>query len=120
MAAILIVDDDASTRNRVSDLVRREDFTVGTARNGQEALQMLQRTGGWDVVVTDLHMPVMDGLELAKEVASRYEGLPVILVSGDPGACAAPVFAALAKPVVPHDLLDALDAALLYRLSGPS
>ncbi len=117
MAAILIVDDDAHVRNLVSAAVTQEGFTVGTARNGREALAMLQRKGGWDVVITDLHMPGMDGLDLAREIADRDATLPVIMLSGDPDACSAPVFAALSKPVDLDALLTTLDAALIRRLS---
>ena len=117
MAAILIVDDDAHVRNLVSAAVAREGFSVGTARNGREALAMLQRKGGWDAVITDLHMPGMDGLDLVRELRTRDATLPVIMVSGDPEACSAPVFAALSKPVDLDALLSTLDAALVRRLS---
>lgn len=117
MAAILIVDDEAHIRNLISAAVARAGFSVGTAMNGIEALDMLQRKGGWDAVITDLHMPGMDGLGLVRAIAARDPDLPVIMVSGDPDACSAPVFTALSKPVDLDILLDALDAALTWRLS---
>ena len=117
MAAILIVDDDAHVRNLISAAVAQEGFSVGTARNGREALAMLLRKGGWDAVITDLRMPGMDGLDLAREIAARDATLPVIMVSGDPEACKAPVFAPLPKPVDLDALLTTLDAALIRRLS---
>ena len=73
--------------------------------------------GGWDAVITDLHMPGMNGLDLVREIAVRDATLPVIMVSGDPDACSAPVFAALSKPVDLNALLSTLDAALIRRLS---
>lgn len=116
MAAILIVDDDAHVRNLISDAVSAEGFTVGCARNGAEAVAMLRREEDWDLVVSDLHMPVMDGRGLLAHLARTLPDLPVILVSGDPEAASLPCFAALAKPVNTALLLDTIDQALLYRL----
>ena len=59
----------------------------------------------------------MDGLDLVRELRTRDATLPVIMVSGDPEACSAPVFAALSKPVDLDALLSTLDAALVRRLS---
>ena len=117
MANILIVDDEAYARQLLAGILEAEGHHIGTAVNGQEALQALAGETSWDVVVTDLHMPVMDGLALARELAGRPDGpLPVILVSGDPEALSMrEVFTALPKPIDAEEIVTAVDAAILYR-----
>ena len=118
MAAILIVDDDAHVRNLISETLSREGFAVECARSGDEAYRMLRREGGWDLVISDLHMPGgMDGHELLYRVQKSIPDLPVILLSGDPRAASLACFAALAKPVNLDVLLDTVDAALVHRLA---
>lgn len=117
MAAILIVDDDAHIRTLISEAVSAEGFTTGCAADGAEAIAMLRREEDWDLVVSDLHMPGMGGRALLAHLARTRPGLPVILVSGDPGAASLPCYAALSKPVNPALLLDTIDRALVHRLA---
>jgi two-component system, response regulator, stage 0 sporulation protein F len=77
---ILIVDDLEGVRMMLEDLFREEGYTVHTARNGQEALNLLDRIDV-DVVLTDLEMPVVDGWQLAKIVRSRAMGIPLVAMT---------------------------------------
>ena len=87
MASILIVDDNQRMRDAVAWLFRREGHEVSVADNGQTALALLQgaqleRGAQLDVVVTDIHMPETDGLELIMECRRLWPDLPVIAMSG--------------------------------------
>lgn len=66
MAKVLIVDDDHDICVLLSDLLAEEGFSVRSAHNGQEALEILQREPGW-VVLLDLHMPLVDGREFLRQ-----------------------------------------------------
>ena len=105
-------------RALISGLLEAQGHRTGTAVNGLQALQILDEQGPFDVVVTDYHMPILDGLELVRELARRRQGgpIPAVMVSGDPYAMAIrEVFTALSKPVDREELLTAVDAAVLYR-----
>lgn len=80
---ILVVEDDRSVRKMLVDLLSREEgYQVEQAGDGREALDKLQADGfRYDAVLTDLMMPVMDGLELLKAVAAKEPRLPVVVVT---------------------------------------
>jgi CheY-like chemotaxis protein len=80
MAKILVVDDNPMDRHLAGGLVEKAGHTVGYAGNGQEALESLSR-GLPDLVLTDLLMPEMDGLELVKEIREQYPLVAVILMT---------------------------------------
>ena len=75
---ILVVDDDPGVRFALTEVLRERGHRVVTAASGHEALGKLE---GVDVVVTDLAMPGMDGLELVSRIAARSPDLPVVLVT---------------------------------------
>ncbi len=81
---ILVVDDSPSARNHVVELLKRRNFNVITANNGKQALQELNQHKNIKMVITDLEMPVMDGIELTNEIRRNYsrEQLAVIGISG--------------------------------------
>jgi two-component system cell cycle sensor histidine kinase/response regulator CckA len=81
--AVLAVDDDPLVLRFMQEALQRNGFRVIAARNGREALEELERCGGEvDLLVSDVIMPVMDGLTLAREVARTRPELPVLFVSG--------------------------------------
>jgi CheY-like chemotaxis protein len=81
MANLLIVDDSAVDRHLIGGLLAKgEDLTVAFAANGKEALKCMAGTLP-DLVVTDLHMPEMDGFELLTVIMNDYPLVPVILVT---------------------------------------
>ena len=103
MHTILVADDDEGVRKLVTLSLGAAGYTVISARNGKDALELLEREAV-DLVITDLTMPEMDGKELSAEVRKRY-GVPVVLVSGD------------RKAALRADVLAAADACLLKPFS---
>ena len=81
---ILVVDDSSSARNHVVELLKRRNFTIITANNGVQALEKLSQHKNIKMVITDLEMPAMDGIELTNEIRRVYtrEQLAVIGISG--------------------------------------
>ena len=75
---VLLVDDEPGVRFALTEVLVDRGYRVVTAGSGAQALTLLD---GVDVVVTDLSMPGMDGLELTTQIAARAPGLPVILLT---------------------------------------
>src|SRR5947209_7430250 len=80
MTRILVVDDHRSQAEEFGELLRNAGCDVTLAGNGREAMDFL-RLGLPDIVLTDLEMPVMDGLELVQAIRRDYPALPVILMT---------------------------------------
>jgi len=81
MASILVVEDSAVDRRLVGELLKKErDWTIEFAQNGSEALARMRQTVP-DLVLTDLQMPDMDGLELVAAARVHYPDVPVILMT---------------------------------------
>jgi len=81
MANILIVDDSDIDRMRAGKLLQREEsFTITFATNGNEALEQISQARP-DLIVSDLQMPEMDGLELVTTVRRDHPSVPVILMT---------------------------------------
>jgi CheY-like chemotaxis protein len=85
MSTILVVDDEASARNALSRLLRREGYQVETAGNGREALAALEAPGAQrpDLVLLDLMMPELDGLELLEilHASPVFKAMPVVVLT---------------------------------------
>jgi two-component system, chemotaxis family, CheB/CheR fusion protein len=79
---VLLVDDDMSQLHLLSLLLESEGFDVTAASNGNEALQVL-RDAKFRIVITDFHMPEMNGIELAVRVRKQYSDTDVVLVTAD-------------------------------------
>ena len=79
---ILIVDDNADTRQVVGEVARLAGFAVRVAIDGVEALKVVRTDDEVDAVVSDWFMPGLDGLGLAKRVRALRPDLPVILMTG--------------------------------------
>lgn len=80
MFRILVVDDDKNTRSLFSALLRSSGFEVETAENGNDALEVIDKTN-IDLVVADVMMPEMDGYTLTNLLRQSYENLPILMVS---------------------------------------
>jgi DNA-binding response OmpR family regulator len=76
---VLIVDDDPDLRQSLRLLLEHRGFSVGLAAGGEAALKALDDQ--YDIVLTDFHMPGMDGFELFTEIKERYPALPVVMVT---------------------------------------
>ncbi len=78
---LLFVDDEPVVLDSARKLLRKDLLTVETAASAAEGLTRLER-GGVDLVLTDLMMPVMDGLQLLEVIKQRWPALPVVMVTG--------------------------------------
>lgn len=78
----LTVDDSKTMRDMVSFTLRNAGFTVTEAENGQEALDRAN-SGAFDVIITDVNMPVMDGLTFTREVRklSQFKATPILILT---------------------------------------
>ncbi|HKD43173.1 MAG TPA: response regulator [Myxococcaceae bacterium] len=82
--SILVVDDDPDILEALSEILESEGFAIRQARNGQEALEILE-TVSPNLILLDLMMPVMDGWEFAEKMRRRvdWSQIPVIVLSAD-------------------------------------
>ena len=109
---VLVVDDHAPTRMAISRLIRQAGSEVITARDGEEALGYLL-TQRFDVVLTDLRMPVMDGVELlhhTMKLPDTQRPCRIIAISGeyDAGVLHGQPVQFMSKPFDINALLDML------------
>ena len=82
-ARILVVEDEDQIRAVVSRTLEGRGYVVLQARDGQEALDQLERVqGAVDAVLSDVVMPVMSGVDLAERLATAWPQLPIIWMSG--------------------------------------
>lgn len=104
----------------IADLLELEDHTVHTCKNGKEALSFLEQNPAPDIIITDLIMPVMDGVSFLKHLRSqaKWSQLPCLVISGDPNdrqrALDSGADDFLVKPFQSRDL-----RAVLARLLSP-
>ena len=80
MFHILVVDDDKNTRRYIRALLEKENYTVSTAENGEDALCILDKEH-IDLAVLDVMMPKIDGYEFTKIVRNANNDLPILMVS---------------------------------------
>ncbi|WNI52894.1 two-component system response regulator GlrR [Enterobacter ludwigii] len=116
-AHLLLVDDDPGLLKLLGMRLVSEGYSVVTAESGQEGLKVLSREKV-DLVISDLRMDEMDGLQLFAEIQKQQPGMPVIILTAHgsiPDAVAATqqgVFSFLTKPVDKDALYKAIDSAL--------
>ena len=83
MARLLVVEDDESVRQLAARALQREGYQVDVACDGEEGLaRIVQAGGGYDLVVSDIRMPAMDGIEMSHQAVTRYPGIRIMLVTG--------------------------------------
>lgn len=82
MVSILAVDDSASMRQMVSFTLKGAGYDVTEAKDGQEALQ-IAKSNSYNLVITDVNMPIMDGIALTKELRSlpAYKFTPILTLT---------------------------------------
>ncbi len=83
MARILLADDDKGTRDLVRRALEMDGHAVVMSEDGTEALIALA-PGGFDLLVADVQMPGLDGIELAKRAAAQFPRIRLVLMSGYP------------------------------------
>ena len=119
MASILTVDDSASMRQMVSFTLTGAGYEVIEATNGKEALE-IAKTRQFDLVVTDMNMPHMDGLSLIMELRnlSEFKFIPILMLTTESGADkkqagkAAGATGWIVKPFDPERLLGTVNKVL--------
>jgi DNA-binding response OmpR family regulator len=83
MARILIADDEEPIRSLVARALRQDGHEVMTAHDGADALDVLAReNGAFELLLTDIRMPVMDGIALALATARDHPAVTVLLMTG--------------------------------------
>ncbi len=121
---VLVVDDDPVVGRSYDRVLSNKGYAVIEAHNADEALEKM-RNEEYDLVVTDIRMPGMDGLELAETVKARRPWTPVVIVTGygsaadEARAKAAGVKAFLHKPLSP-EMIEGSAAEALHRTEGTS
>jgi DNA-binding NtrC family response regulator len=118
VATILVAEDDAGVRDLVRAALGRRGHTVRTVSDGQAAIEAIEADGAAiDLLVSDIHMPGLDGIELVSLARARSERLPIVMMSGtnrwafQPDVIGADI-TVIEKPFTLHQLLDAVEAAL--------
>ena len=109
-ATILVVDDEAAVRRLVTRSLAGVGFCVKEAENGVSALRLLESQGPVHLVISDIHMPAMDGLTFARELRALRPLLPILFITGreSPGLSGD----VLRKPFGPEALLIAVSQVL--------
>lgn len=110
MARILVVDDDQAIRLLLRAMLERRGHAVVEAANGNEGLQYY-RAAPTDLVITDIQMPVMDGLQMIQALRGDFPTAQVIAMSGERGQLAAAQTCSqctFEKPLSMEEFLDAV------------
>ena len=124
MPNVVVVDDDLLVLDVMVHLLENIGHKVWRAGNANEALALMGGPGHFDLVVLDIVLPGMSGIELAKRIRARFPSIPMIAMSGyisdDSSSVVAALHAAgvmqiLRKPVDRQALQTALDKALRPR-----
>ncbi len=125
MATILLVDDDASVLKAYGHILTAAGHEVAAAADGGKAIARLRAPGAFDVVVSDIAMPGMTGIELLRQIRASDLDVPVILMTGSPGVGSAieavehGAFRYLVKPIETAVLVESVSrAASLHKLAA--
>jgi len=122
---VLLADDDPQIRAFLQASLRARQYLVDLASDGVEALDVVERFGATvNLLITDIKMPRMDGVSLARAVAQILPRLPVLFISGwadplDEPEWQKPQYAFLRKPFLPKALVSCIEE-LLARSSAAS
>jgi len=120
MARVLVIEDDGDFRNTLTAMLRSADHEVQSVSNGREALELLA-SATYDLLITDILMPEVDGIELLTAMRKMSSRLPVIAISGGgsmPASLALSLStslgasAVLFKPFYAQELLETVDRVL--------
>lgn len=118
IAKVLIVDGQEDTRGEVERVLRSAGYTVKTAEGGAEALEMLENDC-FDIIITDLTMPDMNGIQLSHEIQIHYPYLPVIMMTEEGSSERAVEFIQaggtdfLTKPADDKKLVEKIERAIV-------
>ncbi len=82
VSRILIVDDEVKLVKKLKKLLKKDGFEIETAGNGKEALQVIDKSKPFDVIISDIRMEEMDGLTFLKQVHQDGIDVGVIMITG--------------------------------------
>lgn len=83
MAKLLIVEDDESVRTLAARALERAGHMIDIVADGAQGLALIRAArGGYDLVVSDIRMPEMDGIQMAKAAASLFPAMKILLMTG--------------------------------------
>jgi CheY-like chemotaxis protein len=122
---VLVVDDDPVVAKSIDRVLSGKGYAVINARDGEEALRKL-KDEQYDVVFTDIRMPGMSGIDVARQVKAKQPWLPVVIVTGygteenEAQARSAGVSGFLHKPLTPDMIEETAHKALLERDAAPA
>lgn len=113
MARILLAEDDDSMRVYLARALEKAGYAVDSVDRGTDAIPLLEG-GGYDLLLTDIVMPEMDGIELAQRAAAIAPGMRVMFITGFAAVAlkagkAAPSAKVLSKPFHLRDLVAEVD-----------
>jgi len=117
---ILLIDDEAIALTNLTHVLKREGYAVTACKDGESGLAALARTD-FDLVLTDLKMPGIDGMDVLREVRARHADVPVIMITGHASldsaveAMKAGAYHYLAKPFRLAEAREVVRAALELR-----
>ena len=111
---VLVVDDDTRTARRLAAMLRDDGYLAEVAADGAAAIARLSRAPIPDALITDLHIPHVDGASVAAYARSRRPALPIIVVTGHPELRSSldamrPSVRVLSKPADYDEIVRALD-----------
>jgi signal transduction histidine kinase/CheY-like chemotaxis protein len=120
LGRILVVEDNQVNQKVVTTVLRKRGFSIEVASDGTEALAKLEKSPAFDLILMDVQMPVLDGLEATRLIRKdpRWRGLPIVAMtahamSGDKERCLeAGMNGYISKPVHPSQLLETVDGFL--------
>ena len=122
-ASVLIVDDEPLVRQTLSEWMRRKNFRVFEAEDGRQAMERIRRDEP-DIVISDVVMPGMDGVQLLKEAKAVKADIPFLMISGYPSRSTAVDLMNhgasdyLPKPFTPEELARRVNRTLLQKSAG--
>lgn len=121
MAIILLIDDATTIRNVCAHILKQAGHEVRTAASAKEGIQDIVEAGAPDLIITDIDMPGMNGLDMCNRIRQTGAKLPILVITSHSDkemiqkAKSLKLEGWLLKPVTPENLISKVDAALASR-----
>lgn len=118
VARVLVADDEAPVRDFIARALAHAGYQVTTVEDGHAAWTALARDPSYDLLITDIVMPGLDGIELALKAAKEHPGMAILMITGFAAEKQRAyglehlIHKVLSKPFTLHQLLAATEAAL--------